>query len=206
MKAPGRSPPASVMDLPFERRPLFSLLGFDLERTREVVSLEYTGYGWCRPARLWLHGTRDGRSLCVEEPLVLALHSADDGPALAGDILLEFALEEQAPVQAPLSLFLARWLPKLLEELGEAGSGEGDGAGAARPIVLAMCNPHRAQLAPPAVAGGRPVYYALGDVDSWLDLDEPAALRGSDEEEAGGRMRLCADQWHAAGTTTYANP
>jgi hypothetical protein len=201
MVAPGRSPPASVLELPFERRPLFSLLGFDLERTREVVSLEYTGYGWCAPARLWLHGTRDVRSLCVEEPLVLALHSADDGPALAGDILLEFALEGLAPVAAPLSLFLARWLPRLLEELGEAG-----GAGAARPIVLAMCNPHRAQLAQPVAAGGRPVYYALGDVDSWLDLDEPAVLRGPDEEEAGGRMRLCADQWHAAGATTYANP
>lgn len=201
MRAPGRSAPASVLELPFERRPLFSLLGFDLERTREVVSLEYTGYGWCRPARLWLHETRDGSSRCVEEPLVLALHSADDGPALAGDILLEFALDRLAPVQAPLSLFLSRWLPRLLEELGEATGGE-----AAGPIVLAMCNPHRVTLAQPATAGGRPVYYALGDVDSWLDLDEPAALRGPDEEEAGGRMRLCADQWHAAGATTYANP
>jgi hypothetical protein len=188
--------PRSVLELPFARQPLFPLLGFDLERKREVVSLEYTGYGWCRPARLWLHATREGRSVCVEEPLVLALHSADDGPALAGDILLEFALAGQAPVAAPLSLFLARWLPRLLGELGEAG----DAAGAAgRPIVLALCNPHRAELARPEAAAGRPVHYALGDVDSWLDLEEPAALRGPDEKEAGGRMRLCADQWHVAG-------
>lgn len=192
-----------MLELPFVRQPLFPLLGFDLERKREVVSLEYTGYGWCRPARLWLHETSEGRSVCVEEPLVLALHSADDGPALAGDILLEFALEGQAPVAAPLSLFLARWLPRLLAELGEAGDAEDAGVAsavdaAARPIVLALCNPHRVKLARPEAAAG-PVYYALGDVDSWLDLEEAAALRGSDEKEAGGRMRLSADQWHVAG-------
>jgi hypothetical protein len=82
---------------------------------------------------------------------VLALHAADDGPALPADILLEFALPGR-PVTALLSAFLARWRPLLPP---------------APAIVLALCNPHRARL-----AGPPGVHYALGAVDSWLDRDD----------------------------------
>ncbi len=185
------------------------LLGFDPEGKREALDLDYTGFGWCRPRRLWLQATEPGGLgggglgggglggglgglgggglVEVREPLLLALHSADDGPALPGDLVLEFGLDGGEAVAAPLSLFLERWLPRL-------PSPPGDG-----PIVLALCNPHRAHLTAPAAAGGRPMLHALGDTDSWLDLaGDPTELCGPEEVAAGGRIRLAAAAWRQA--------
>jgi hypothetical protein len=52
------------------------------------------------------------------------------------------------------SLFLELWLPKLPRDPSA--------------IVLALCNPHDAALRWPA-ASPAPVWYAHGDVTSWLD-------------------------------------
>lgn len=144
-------PVRTIGDLPFVERPLLPLLGFD--GARETVDLDYAGYGWARIDRLWL-ATPDGAPRAVDDALILALHSADDGEAFADDVELEFALPDR-PVAALLSAFLARWLPRL-----PAGG----------PLVLAMCNPHDAIL--PAAAGGRPLHHALGPVDAWLHDDD----------------------------------
>lgn len=176
----------SILELPFHERPAFELLGFDPTGQRTALNLEDTSFGWCRPDAIWLDAAGAPAGLVeVRRPLLLALHSADDGPALPGDIVLEFVLADGAAVAAPLSRFLERWLPRL--------PGEGGEGGAARPIVLALCNPHRAQLAAPAAAAGRPVHYALGDVDAWLDLDGP------DGAALAGRIRLAAPAWRRAG-------
>jgi len=178
----------SVLELPFRRRPLYELLGF--EDGRDEVNTEYTGYGWAQPARIWLQSGQDGEDggeiVRIDAPLLLALHGAD--VPSAGGVVLEFAIEgRDEMMHAPLALFLERWLPKL------------PGRGA---VVLAMCNPRRATVVAPAVLSGRPLYYALGDTDSWIDEPEDAAapgeLLGEDERRAGGRMRLVAEAWHLA--------
>ena len=59
---------------------------------------------------------------------------------------------------APLSAFLAVWLPRI--------------RGDERAVVLALCNPHEALIRGPAASAGAPLHYALGDVESWLDPDD----------------------------------
>ena len=86
---------------------------------------------------------------------------ADPGEARGSDIELEFFLDEIAPglsVSAPLSRFLSVWLPTVLH-------------GDERAVVLALCNPHRADVPKPAAleGAGVPMYYALGEVESWYD-------------------------------------
>lgn len=141
----------TIADLPFRERPLLELL--NLDEDRELPVTDYAGFGWAQVDELWLAvGDDDGER--VTDALVLALHSADDGDALAADIELEFELPDGA-VTVLASDFLARWLPKLPP---------------ARAIVLALCNPHGATLRRPAAAVV-PIRYGLGDVASWRDGD-----------------------------------
>jgi hypothetical protein len=141
----------TIADLPFRERPIHELLHLDEDRA--LPSREYAGFGWAQVDDLWLAvGDDDGER--VTDALVLALHSADDGEALADDIELEFELPDGA-VTVLASDFLARWLPKLPP---------------ARAIVLALCNPHAATLGRPAAAVV-PIHYGSGDVASWRDGD-----------------------------------
>jgi hypothetical protein len=163
------NPIRSIADLPFHERPVLDLLHLDVER--DGLDLEYTGYGWAHVPRLWL-AERGGGAQRVEDVLLLALHSTEAPTPLERDIELEFFVDEVAKdysVTVLLSDFLARWLPQLRE--GE------------RAIVLALCNPGRARLSRPAGAPDIPVYYGLGDVDSWRE---------------GSELHLVADVWLAA--------
>lgn len=135
----------TILELPFTERDVYELL--NLHGEREQPDRDYAGYGWARVPELWLDDAR------VTDALVLALHSADDSEPLAEDIELEFELPDRAPVSVLASLFLAKWLPELPR---------------ASALVLALCNPHHASLRRPPAASG-PLYYALGDVESWLD-------------------------------------
>ncbi len=146
-----------IGELPFHERPILELLHFDDDRTE--VDRNYAGYGWARVPRIWV-GDQP-----VDDALVLALHSADDGEALPDDIELEFELPTGAPVSVLASQFLDVWLPKLPS---------------ASTIVLALCNPHQAALPYPPAARV-PVYIASGDVESWLD------------EDKGDRLELSTD-------------
>lgn len=132
-----------IRDLPFRERPVLELL--NLEADRDEPDPDYAGYGWARVPSISLD------ELELADALVLALHSADDGEPMADDIELEFELPGSGSVLVLLSQFLAEWLPRLPR---------------ASAVVLAMCNPHRATL---EVDAGVPVYYAHGDVESWLD-------------------------------------
>lgn len=168
-------PIRSISELPFRGRPALELL--NLLEHRDAPDLESTQFGWCRVAALRLVGRARGELLEVTDALVVAVHAAEEPEALSDDVELEFFVEEVAKdysVTVLLSAFLERWLPA-------ARGGE-------RAIVLAMCNPHAARVRQPKAAGGTPVYYADGDVDSWLDTDE------------GGlqRIRLEAERWHTA--------
>jgi hypothetical protein len=133
-------------ELPFHQRPALELL--NLREDRDRPDPDYAGFGWARVARLRLEPGG-----VVEDALLLALHSADDGAPLE----LEFVLDDGSAI-ATLPAFLDAWLPRV--------------RGDERAIVLAMCNPHRALPPRPAAAGAVPVHVALGDVESWLDDGE----------------------------------
>ena len=154
----------TIAELPFREREVLDLLALDQER--DEPALDYAGYGWARVERLWL-ATHAGPPQPIEDALVLGVHSADDGEAFGHDIELEFELEGRPSVTVLASMFLERWIPRLPS---------------ASAVVLAMCNPHRATLRRPGATVA--IHYALGDVESWLELDE-----------AGDRIRLTADTW-----------
>jgi len=151
-----------ITELPFIEQPVLELLNLDGDRS--TPDLDYAGYGWSQAGRIWCQGASEGA--WVDDALLLALHTADDADAIAGDIELEFELPGQPPVSVLLSAFLERWLPLLPQRSA---------------IVLALCNPHRATLLHPPAARV-PVHYAFGDVTSWLD----------DEH---GRIDLVAESW-----------
>jgi hypothetical protein len=139
---------SSVLDLPFIERPVDELLHFDDDRAE--VDRQYAGFGWARVDRIWLGSKQGGELLAIDDALVLALHSADDGTPLPDDIELEFELPGESAI-VNLDVFLSRWLPKLPETAA---------------IVLAVCNPHHARL---RVATPRPLWYPTGDAESWID-------------------------------------
>jgi hypothetical protein len=161
-------PALTIAELPFHERPVIELL--HLEHPGEV-DVEYAGYGWTRVDRLWLEDTALHEQP-IENALVLALHSADDGEVLADDIELEFELTPGDSVFVLASTFLESWLPKLPREVSA--------------IVLAMCNPFHATLRP--VATTVPIHYAYGDVDSVLEVDD-----------RGTRILLAAPTWCTLG-------
>lgn len=154
------SPPrvGSILELPFAEQEPLALLGFADDRA--TVDVDYAGFGWARVDRIWLD---DGATVRpVDDALVIALHSADDGEVLADDVELELAVPGGA-VTVLCSAFLDRWLPRLP---------------ATGPLVLALCNPHRARLP----ARSRALHVGLGMVDAWHDLDTD-------------RIRLVAEGW-----------
>jgi len=166
------SPIQRIADLPFRERDPLALL--HIEDEERAAPEDFAGFGYARIPAIHLDDGGPRPPRLVRDALVLGLHSADDGPALADDVELEFWLDDGASVAALLSVFLADWLPRL--RAGEAA------------IVLALCNPHRAALPRPAAAGATPLYYPTGDVESWLDIADDGARR----------LRLAADAWHLA--------
>jgi hypothetical protein len=162
--------PAKILDLPFVERPVLELLHLE---NPGVVDTEYAGYGWARVDRLWLESQQSLHEQPIDDALVLAIHSADDGDHLADDIDLEFELTPGGDsVFVRASHFLAKWLPRLPQDSAA--------------IVLAMCNPFDATLRAPA--SRVPIYHAFGDVDSWLVGDDLAP-----------RIRLSAPRWGTIG-------
>jgi hypothetical protein len=155
----------SIGDLPFRAGDPVEVLRLDR------FDPDYGGTGYCHLDRVWLESRGGGEPARVANALVLALHSPEEPEALDDDIELEFY---DQGVTVLLSKFLAGWLPRI--------------AGGEHAVVLALCNPRAATVAAPAAAAGVPVWYALGDVESWLD-----------EDEGGRRVRLVADAWRLAG-------
>jgi hypothetical protein len=146
----------TILELPFRERDVRELL--NLTEYRAEPDYHYAGYGWAVVDEVWLDDKQ------VRDALVLAVHSPDDSKPIADDVELEFDLPGRAPVTVMTSLFLDKWLPVLPK---------------ASAIVLALCNPHRATL---HAAAPVPIYYAHGDVESWLD-----------EDDTGARIRLASE-------------
>ncbi len=137
----------AIAALPFVERPALELLALD----REDADPDFDGYGWAKVDQLWLAGEH-GWPRRLEDVLVVAIHAADDGAALADDVELDFAVEDRL-VRVRASAFLRDWLPRLPP---------------AQTIVLVMCNPHGASLARPSGTQAR-IHYGAGDVRAWLD-------------------------------------
>jgi hypothetical protein len=165
-------PIQSIAAIPFLRRPALELRNRHVDRP--APDPDYTGFGYARVDEVWLEGA-DGELEPVRDALVLALHCTDEGgEALAHDVELEFFVDEVAAdysVTVLLSAFLAEWLPRV--------------RGDASTVVLALCNRQRATLATPESLDDGRLVYALGDVESWLDV-------GSD------KITLRADRWRDA--------
>ena len=163
----------TIAELPFVERPVIELLALDVDR--DAPDRDYAGYGYAKLDRVMLVDAK-GRQRVLEDALLIAVHSADDGEVQADDVELELDLPEgeRKSVTVLASRFLEIWLPKLP---------------AASAIVLVMCNPHRARLAKPPWPV--PIHYALGDVESWRDLDDPRT-----------GIRLVAATWCTLGDVT----
>lgn len=168
-------PIRSIADIPFRERDVLELLNLDQER--DAPDLDYCDFGYARARVVSLESRGHPEPLpLVRDALILGLHAAEEPEVLDRDIELEFFIDEVAEdysVTALLSAFLDAWLPRL--------------TGGERAIILVLCNPHDADIPRPAAAGATPVYYALGDVDSWLDIDDGSSL-----------VRLVADEWRMA--------
>lgn len=156
----------SLRDLPFNQVPPLALFGLDPTRDAPA-ELEHTRHGWCALPGIELVG--EDQALWIEAPIVLALHSPDEDEiavprrgGVPGDINLEFVLEDERSVIALLSEFLA------LEDRDWRTP-------EARPIVLALCNPHKARISRPPALAGRRIYYGTGEVVAWLRQREGAS-------------------------------
>lgn len=170
----------TIADLPIQEQDPLRLLGIDVHNAPSAPDLEYYGYGYARVDELWLTCADAPEPLPpVRDALLLALHSADDSPPLDNDILLEFWIDgagengEDLAITTMLSRFLDIWLPRLSTD--------------ERAIVLALCNPQGATIARPRAAGGKPIYHAIGDVTSWMDIPDDATQSAV--------LRLIADEW-----------
>ncbi|MEM9494349.1 MAG: hypothetical protein AAGC55_34705 [Myxococcota bacterium] len=164
-------PIQSIADIPFLVGDPFELL--HLDEHRDETDFSYYGFGFCRIGQLQLNQRGETEpSAPVRDCLVLALHAADDCEQLDDDVELEFFVDEVAEdysVTVLLSDFLKIWLPRLL--------------GGEQALVLSLCNPHKAVLRKPAICGSTPVYYPLGDVESWLESIAGRPLIGLDADE-----------------------
>jgi hypothetical protein len=154
-----------ILELPFVERPVIELLHLE---NPGPVDTEYAGYGWARVDRLWLETQRSMHEEPIDDALVLAIHSADDGDPLPDDVDLEFELPGGQSFLVSAALFLERWLPRLPQDPAA--------------IVLAMCNPFDATLRAQAIRA--PIYFPYGAADAWLVPDD-----------LGPRIRLSAPSW-----------
>jgi hypothetical protein len=168
-------PIRSILDIPFAEHDLVELL--NLHEDRDVPDFDYSRFGHARADVLFLEERGGLEPLPpVRDALLLALHSTEEPELLDRDIELEFFVEEVArdySVTVLLSAFLEKWLPLVSRD--------------ERAVVLALCNPHGAAIARPAILRGTPLYYAVGDVESWLDTEDGRPL-----------IRLMADAWRLA--------
>lgn len=166
-------PIRAIADLPFLRRDVLDLL--NLRHHRDAPDPDFAGFGHARVDAIQLEGERDD-PLVLRTALVIAVHTTEEPEALPGDLELEFFIPEvdkDYSVTVLLSAFLRVWLPLVRKE--------------EQAIVLVVCNPNQTLLPTPAAAGQTPLYYPLGDVESWLD-------------GASGQtyLRLVAGSWRRA--------
>jgi len=150
-------PISALADLPFVERDPWPLLGLDPNRRDAQPIRDHDEHGWCRVDHVRLEDS-DGRTITVEHPLVLALHTREHPERLPDDVELEFTLHDadgEYSAVVLLSEFLRRRVAPLLTPRPAA-------------VVLALCNPHGTVLPHPAVLGDLPLYYGHGDVTAWM--------------------------------------
>ncbi len=158
----------TVQTIPFVAKPPLRLLGLTDASQREPDH-DFSGFGWCRPAAVWLGASADPR--VVESPLLLALHTPDD-PDPRAPLTLEFWFEHDGQEVA----VQVSWLRFMRERVVPLLGSESD-------VVVALCNPHRLPLL--TELGGRRLHYAHGDVTAWLEPHDPDPPR----------LVLRADAW-----------
>lgn len=152
--------PLTLIEIPFGEVPLMRLL--DLPEPTP----DYAGVGWAVCPEIWLLDRNDSRQ--VQRSLVVALHAADHARPYPTDVELEFVMGADDSVVSMLSAFLHRRACELP---------------VAAATVLAVCNPHEADLS--WLPKGW--WWPTGEVRSWYD--------SSPESD---RILLEADAWKLA--------
>ncbi|MEM6293788.1 MAG: hypothetical protein AAGA54_21110 [Myxococcota bacterium] len=154
----------SLADIPFAQAQPRTLLGLT-DAQRAEPDEDFTGFGWCRPASVWLEASTSGMHRIVE-PLLVAAHTPDE--PRPGLLTLEFWFEhdgEPIAVEVSWARFADAFISPLLGE--------------ERDVVLAICNPLDVTFTPPAGFGARRLHVASGDVTSWLSgADTPRERLG----------------------------
>lgn len=171
-------PISALADLPFVERDPWPLLGLD--PARRDVDRDHDECGWCHLESIRLEDP--GGVISVARPLVLALHTREDPKLLVGDVELEFVLHDddgEYSAVALLSEFLRRRVAPLLTPPPAA-------------VVLALCNPHRADIPRPAVLGDIPLYYGHGEVTAEMQR-RPGARTWT---PTSVDIILLAERWH----------
>lgn len=172
-------PISALADLPFVEREPWPLLGLD--PNRRAPNRDHDECGFCRLDSVRLEDT-GGRTITVERPLVLALHTREHPERLPEDVELEFTLHDadgEYSAVVLLSEFLRRRVAPLLDPRPTA-------------VVLALCNPHRTDLPRPAVLGDLPLYYGHGDVTAWMQRRPGVRVWTPDSVD----IILSAERWH----------
>lgn len=171
-------PVQTLADLPFVAREPWDLLGLDPQRAGPDPDHDTAGY--CRLPALLLEDAGGGLTP-VKDALVLGLHSRDDAEPLTGDIELEFVMREGEETYSAVALLSEFFDKRLAGLVGDASA-----------VVLALCNPQRADLKRPAGLGERPLYYAHGDVTAWMQR-RPGVRHWRPGEV---QIFLAAERWH----------
>ncbi|MEE9382099.1 MAG: hypothetical protein V3V08_01630 [Nannocystaceae bacterium] len=179
-----RSQLQTIADLPFRARAALDLLG--LEEDRLEPDLDYDEFGFSRVDIIELESLDTGIVRELREPLLIAVHSADQQPEnLRADIALEFYLhdddddddDDDDHDETMYATLLSRFLDVHLEQI----------LGTERDVVLVLCNPAHVRLRHPIHLAHRCLHYAEGRVVSWLD----------EFTDAHSRIRLSAPLWHS---------
>ncbi len=180
--------PKRVADLPLPERCPRQLL--HLTESRDRPDTEFDGFGWGWLDEIVLRDS-SGHEVPLVSPLVVAVHSADDPTPGAEELELQFELRgcrqdpaepepESVSVIVPLPVFVRERLAPLLARNPAAD------------VVLAMCNPESRALELTLPPGAGRVWWARGDVDSWLHRDDGEL----------DRYVLTADRWTASEATS----
>ena len=170
-----KSPP-TIKDIRFENSDVFELLGLNAE---QVVNDDFSSFGWAVVESIALSEKLGRVEVLLDPVLVLALHSSD-APRIQDQIELEFVLDEESETPVSLILAISTFFNSILEPFFIHKQS------LPRTIVFALCNPRKLDIVCPPFLGGRDIYFAKGDVESWLDWPG----------RKNQRIRLHSDTWH----------
>jgi hypothetical protein len=174
----------SLRDIPFPYRDLEDLLVLSRvgEHVRKPLK-DDVRYGFGFTEQIRLISTKTGYSEEVKQVLLIALHSSEDPNPYENDIDVEFALTDLGWASQDYFAPLTRFLELRFEEIQMTFEA----------VIMVVCNFEQRTLSFPPCMKSYPVYYAKGEVTSFInvDHDEYGQITWVDKDS----LRLEAKQW-----------